>query len=92
MQPAPITRCAAAARGPGVTFFLLARLFRFAIAVPLTAFVLHFAQPGLPWWSWCGVAMVALLFVWCMDGMTALVKRRRPSMRAGCSVSNAAER
>ena len=76
MQSAPITRCAATVRGPGVLLFLLTRLVRFTIAVPLTAFVLHFAQPDLPWWSWCGVAALTLLFLWCVDGITALVRRR----------------
>ena len=91
MQPAPITRCSAAAGGPSVTFFLLTRLFRFTVAVPSTAFVLHFAQPELPWWSWCGVAALALLFVWCVDGITAIVRRLRPPSSARCSIRNAEE-
>ena len=82
----------AAARGPSVTFFLLTRLFRFTIAVPMTAFVLHFARPEVPWWSWCGVAVLALLFVWCVDVIIAVVRRRRTPRRAVCPIREAEER
>jgi hypothetical protein len=56
---------------------VLTRLVRFIVVVPSTAFLLRCVRPEMPWWSWCGISGLTLLFLWFIDGCVAYSRWHR---------------
>lgn len=87
-----ISRGAGAGVAGRILLFIVTRTLRCCIVVPAVAFVLHFAQPQFPWWSWCGVASLSLGFIWCVDGALAfrkwVLRRRAPVVYAAPPTDN----